>query len=168
MCDEQFAGWDENVIQRLPLAVAACFRFLLTHKGGVTMELHQRIIDARVQGGSLKQLAKELDRNRHTRMHQTVAAYWRHCEHLKLSCGFGKAQSILLHFHGQRAPHQFTPLIPKLSSPTPQMTKAYTTSITPPQQSLTGEVEQTVLYAVRGSASGTEWYSSCARRQLRA
>jgi hypothetical protein len=35
------------------------------------------------------------------------------------------------------------------------MTKAYTTSITPPQQSLTGEVEQTVLYAVRGVC---KWY----------
>ena len=61
------------------------FRFVLTHKGAITQELHQRIIDTRVHGGSLKQLQNELNRNRHTRMHETLIAYYRHCEYYKLS-----------------------------------------------------------------------------------
>jgi hypothetical protein len=67
-CGTVFAVWDDDLLSKLPLAVQGCFRFVLTHKAAVTMELHQRIIDARVHGGSLRQLERELNRNRHTRM----------------------------------------------------------------------------------------------------
>ena len=121
-CSTTFMGWDDNVLQKLPPAVRARFRFVLTHKSGVTRELHQRIIDARVHGGSLKQLEKELNRNRHTRMHETITAYYRHCEHYKLSrqidkLGGGAGRSSLLsHFssHSQGAPHTFAILRPEL------------------------------------------------------
>ena len=84
-CNVTFAGWDESVLAKLNPAVRTRFRFVLTHEGAITQELHQRIIDTRVHGGSLKQLQNELNRNRHTRMHETLIAYYRHCEYYKLS-----------------------------------------------------------------------------------
>ena len=54
------------------------FRFVLTAEEGVTKELHSRIVDARMGGGSLTRLRKELTRNRYTRLYDTMIAYYDH------------------------------------------------------------------------------------------
>ena len=140
------AGWDDNVLQKLPLAVRARFRFVLTHRSAVTDELHQRIIDARVHGGSLKQLKNELNRNRHTRMHETIAAYYRHCEHYKLSRQINKTggQSSLLYMmsHSQGAPHTFNILRPELQPETTDDTGAYYYDWPAPSVHFMGERQQ--------------------------
>ena len=129
-CNTLFAGWDNDALAKLPPAVRARFRFVLTHKSAITKELHQRVIDARVHGGSLKQLVNELTRNRHNRMHETITAYYRHCEYYKLSRetnmkGGSKQTSLIPHFvHTQGAPQHFSPLRPELQ-PTDLTTHEY-------------------------------------------
>ena len=95
-CGKEFAGWDEGVLPKLIPEVAARFRFVFTHRLAVTTELHRRIIDSRVQGGSLQQLQKELNRNRHTRMHETIIAYYRHCEYYTDSISISKQGGVKL------------------------------------------------------------------------
>ena len=66
----------------------------------------------------LQSLQKELNRNRHSRMHETIVAYYRHCEHYKLSRLIGKkgGDSLVAHLssHSQGAPITFPMLLPEL------------------------------------------------------
>jgi hypothetical protein len=88
--NSSFSGWDERSLSKLPDAARSRFRYVLTHKQGVTLELHQRITDARVSGYSLHALRREMRENRHRRMYETITAYNSHCESWK------KAQSGVL------------------------------------------------------------------------
>jgi hypothetical protein len=75
-----FSGWDKDSLAKLPPAASSLFQFVLSKQEGITMELHNRIVEARVAGSSLHALRRELVRNRYNRMYETIAAYYRHCE----------------------------------------------------------------------------------------
>jgi hypothetical protein len=81
---KSFNGWDHRCLLRLPPAASSLFRFVLSKQEGVTMEVHNRIVEARVAGHSLNALRRELVRNRYTRMYDTITAYYQHCEQDKL------------------------------------------------------------------------------------
>jgi hypothetical protein len=78
--ERSFSGWDERSVSKLPAAARLRFGYVLTRKTGVTLELHRRIVDARVTGSSLHTLRREMRENRHRRMYETIIAYNSHCE----------------------------------------------------------------------------------------
>ena len=51
-----FSGWDHGSLAKLSPLVRSLFRFVLTAEEGVTLELHGRIVDARVGGASMNAL----------------------------------------------------------------------------------------------------------------
>ena len=114
---KSFSGWDERSVCKLPPAARATFSYVLTREEGVTTELHSRIVAARVSGSSLNALRRELVSNRYTRMHETIAAYYEHCE------SYSKQQrgSLLSYlgggFSGHGARTAFPHLPPVLSNP---------------------------------------------------
>lgn len=78
--NEVFAGWDERSIRRLHQSARATFKFVLTAEEGVTMDLFNRIINARMTGSSFQALRNELVQARYDRLYGTIAAYYKHCE----------------------------------------------------------------------------------------
>jgi len=78
--NKHFAGWDNQSLMKLPASARSSFQFVLTEEEGVTMELFNRIVSARMCGSSLTQLRRELRTNRHERMYRAILSYYRHCE----------------------------------------------------------------------------------------
>src|ERR1700710_2108988 len=78
--NKSFAGWDNKSLMKLPASARLSFQFVLTEEEGVTTELFNRIVSARMSGSSLTQLRRELMTNRYDRMYRTILSYYRHCE----------------------------------------------------------------------------------------
>jgi hypothetical protein len=110
-----FKGWDNGSISKLPAAVRSAFRFVLKKEEGVTLELHRRIVAARVSGSSLNALRRELLENRHVKMMETIAAYYQHCEQ------YIKKQETSLRSYltvgGKGETPSFPPMPPDLHNP---------------------------------------------------
>jgi len=78
------------------------------------MEVHSRVVEARVAGHSLNALRRELVRNRYTRMYDTITAYYQHCEQDK----HRKDPFISSHFRASRGATQvYPPMHPILHNP---------------------------------------------------
>ena len=75
-----FAGWNHQSITRMHPTARATFKFILSGKEGVTLDVHTRIINSRLNGSSFQALYQELKQNRYNRLYQTIAAYYRHQE----------------------------------------------------------------------------------------
>jgi hypothetical protein len=105
-----FLGWDHRSLAKMKPRARSHFRFVLTPEEGVTLDLHSRIIEARVCGSTLHALHNELQRNRYTRMYETIAAYYQDCEHHKLS-----SSSFFIRGLGSNA--DYSPLPPILHNP---------------------------------------------------
>lgn len=113
-----FSGWDSGSLNKLSAAARSLFRFVLTKEEGVTLELHRKIVEARVTGSSLHALQRELCRNRYTRMFETITAYYQHCEqHAADRNMVQRATTILHHFSGQGATPSYAPMPPILHNP---------------------------------------------------
>ena len=95
-----FLGWDQRCLSKMKPLARSHFRFVLTPEEGVTLELHARIVDARMGGSTLNALHKELTRNRYTRLYETVAAYYQHCELHKMAASglmsFSRGRAVVL------------------------------------------------------------------------
>ena len=111
--NKTFSAWDEQCLARLPASVAILFRFVLTKEEGVTLELYNRIIEARVSGSSLHALRRELLRNRRNRMYETIASYYQHCRSHQLET----APSISSYFGGRGHRHDYKHMPPELHNP---------------------------------------------------
>lgn len=94
------------------------FRFVLSREEGVTLELHRKIVETRVTGGSLHAMQRELYSNRWTRMLETIAAYHQHCEEHTTDNGLlRRAKTIPQHFGGQGQQLTYDAMPPILHNP---------------------------------------------------
>lgn len=107
-CDTTFMGYDAGAISKLPASVSSKFRFVLTGQEGVTLEVYNRIVDARVTGSNLKKLFEEMQTNRYTRMYETITAYYQHCQEHKT-----RKDMSTKWYQGRGAPPTFPPMPPK-------------------------------------------------------
>ena len=78
--NKPFAGWNHQSIVRMHPTARATFRFVLSDKEGVTLEVHSRIINSRLNGSSFQAFYQELVQNRYNRMYRTITAYYQHQE----------------------------------------------------------------------------------------
>ena len=106
-----FSGWDHGSLAKLRPLVRSLFRFVLTAEDGVTLELHGRIVDARVGGASMNALRKEMQRNRYARMYETMSSYYLHIEHYSTRGQLGFTR-------GYGSDATFPPMPPTLHNPT--------------------------------------------------
>jgi hypothetical protein len=108
-----FSGWDHRCLMKMPDAVYALFRFVLTGEDGVTLELYNRIVEMRVTGSSLHVLARDINRNRHGRMYEAMAMYYQDCERHKLA----RQPKLTRLWGGAGASHKYDPFPPLLHNP---------------------------------------------------
>jgi hypothetical protein len=108
---QSFNGWDDRSLNKLPAAARSHFKFVLTREEGVTLELHSRIVHARVSKSSFHALRRELMSNRYERMYQMIALYYQDCERHKLDITCG----IQYYFPGRGAVTEYDAMPPVLS-----------------------------------------------------
>jgi hypothetical protein len=111
-----FSGWLDAAVAKLPPVVQAQFPFVLSGHEGVTLELYNRIIQARVTGYSLNALRREMGRYRHERMYDAISAYYAACEHHMLSVAPKRGVDIRSFWTRGAAP-TYSPLPPDLHNP---------------------------------------------------
>jgi len=99
----EFSGTNNDSISRLPSLARQRFIYVLSREDGITINLANRIANARLIASSFNALRKELVTLRYERMYFHIHAYYEHCQHVRefnqstkniLSSLFGRGSEI--------------------------------------------------------------------------